>query len=169
MRRVGRSRRPHARTACRRRPAALRLVAAWLRVGARCCSCWNASRENGPSLPIRPWPVDALTMSSTPTPAPPQGPCGGGRDVSCAMVTRCNTAGRSRNWTKGQCRPSAAAAGAARCSARRKPAGRWTRCSKPARPRICTSGKSTCPDTPPRIGSERQLLFARRGRVRWPS
>jgi hypothetical protein len=85
-----------------RRYALSRRGFAWVPGAAR---AGNASRENGPFLPIRPWPVDALTMRSTPTPAPPQGPCGGGHDVWYAIVTWWNIAGLKRQMPleQGRC------------------------------------------------------------------
>jgi hypothetical protein len=99
-----------------RRGAFWRRGFAWVPGAAR---AGNASRENGPSLPIRPWPVDALVIRSTRTPAPPQGPYGGMRDWSSGIVAWWNIVGRLSNERKGQRTPSVAAAGAARCSVRR--------------------------------------------------
>ena len=44
-----------------------------LRVGAQSGLCWSIGREEGSSLLVHPWPVDALWLMSTPLFRSPQG------------------------------------------------------------------------------------------------
>jgi hypothetical protein len=44
-----------------------------LRVGAQCGLRWSIGREEGPSLPVHPWPDDALWLMSTLHSRSPQG------------------------------------------------------------------------------------------------
>ena len=44
-----------------------------LRVGAQSGLCWSTGREEGSSLLVHPWPVDALWLMSTPLFRSPQG------------------------------------------------------------------------------------------------
>jgi hypothetical protein len=44
-----------------------------LRVGAQSGLCWSTGREEGSSLLVHPWPVDALWLMSTPQFRSPQG------------------------------------------------------------------------------------------------
>lgn len=68
-----RSRRRHTPIMCGRKPTALHLVAAWLRVGTQCCSCWERRPGDGtfstdPTLACR-----RSQHRSTPLSAPAQG------------------------------------------------------------------------------------------------